>query len=343
LLDIQVNNLKPSIKMINEATINDPDFYGQSAIMQTVFRQIDRAAQSDAPVLITGETGTGKELCARALHKKSRRTARPFIALNCAAIPTDLFESEVFGHDQGAFTGAISKRTGAAVLADGGTFFLDEIGELKPQLQAKLLRFLQTGHVQRIGSNAIIKTNTRIICATNRIPWEEVLAGRMREDLYYRLHVVPIDMPPLRQRDQDMIILADYFLQRFNKAENKNFNGFHAAAREKICHYHWPGNVRQLENIIRHAVVMHDGPLVTADMLALPSASLPDDQDNIHIHPTHKAFSKISFIKPLAQAEREFINAAISLCDGNIPKAAARLEISPSTIYRKIQAWQGMK
>ncbi|MGM0422762.1 MAG: sigma-54 interaction domain-containing protein [Pseudomonadota bacterium] len=326
--------------MALHTTTEHPDFQGRSAVMQTVFHQIDRAAQSDAPVLITGETGTGKELCAHAIHKQSRRAAGAFIALNCAAIPAELLESEVFGHNQGAFTGAVSKRDGAAVLANDGTFFLDEIGELHPRLQAKLLRFLQTGHVQRIGSNTVVETNSRIICATNRTPWEEVAAGRMREDLYYRLHVVPIDMPPLRQRGQDMIILADYFLQRFNITENKNFTGFDTAAQEAIMNYPWPGNVRQLENIIRHAVIMYDGPLLTADMLALPPARFDDRQKDSQISTPHQVFANVSQIKPLAQAEREFINAAIDQCDGNIPKAAAHLQISPSTIYRKIQAWE---
>lgn len=329
--------------MTDENMTDCSDFIGRSKVMQTVFHQIDRAARSDAAVFITGETGTGKELCAHAIHTQSTRSTRPFIALNCAALPADLLESEVFGHNRGAFTGAVSRRDGAAVLADGGTLFLDEIGELPPMLQAKLLRFLQTGQVQRIGSNEIIKTNIRIICATNRDPWPDVESGRMRKDLYYRLHVIPVTMPPLRRRGDDIMRLAEYFLSRFNKTEQKNFVGFCPQAQEKLHQYHWPGNVRELENIIRYAIIMHEGSLIRKKMITFPHSakfSFKSMENVVAFQTPGQDPDSLQKIKPLAEMERQLIQTAINHCDGNISRAAAHLAVSPSTLYRKIQAWE---
>nr|MCU0790839.1 sigma-54 dependent transcriptional regulator [Nitratireductor sp.] len=223
-------------------------FIGSSLPMIAVFRTIDAVAKSNASVFILGESGTGKEVCANAIHNASGRRSGRFVALNCAAIPKDLIESEIFGHVKGAFTGATTDREGAAVAADGGTLFLDEICEMDVNLQAKLLRFLQTGTVQRVGSDKAIKVDVRIVCATNRNPLQEVQEGRFREDLYYRLFVVPVEMPALRDREGDVLKIAHSFLQTMAAEEGKRFEGFTADAEGMMLAYSWPGNVRELQN-----------------------------------------------------------------------------------------------
>jgi len=242
-------------------------FIGASAAMQAVYRTIESVAASRANVFITGESGTGKELAAEAVHRASPRRARPFIALNCAAIPRDLLESEIFGHVKGAFTGATESRAGAARTADGGTLFLDEIGEMPLEMQVKLLRFVQTGMVQPVGASRTEKVDVRLVSATNRDPWAEVEAGRFREDLYYRLYVVPIEMPPLRARGSDALLIARHFLAAFAAEEGKRFRAFAPEAERALAAYPWPGNVRQLQNVIRNIVVLHDGPRVERAML----------------------------------------------------------------------------
>lgn len=232
-------------------------FIGSSLVMQAIYKTIDAAGPSSASVFITGESGTGKEVCAEALHAKSKRSDKPFIALNCAAIPHDLMESEIFGHVKGAFTGAIADRNGAATMADGGTLFLDEICEMDQSLQAKLLRFIQTGTFQKVGGSSVEKVDVRFICATNKDPWAEVEAGNFREDLYFRLHVVPIALPPLRDRDGDILEIAGAFLGQYAHEEGKGFTGFDDAAEMAIRGHRWPGNVRELQNLLRNAVVLH--------------------------------------------------------------------------------------
>lgn len=321
-------------------------FTGASAPMQKVYAAIRRVAPSRAFVFITGESGTGKELCAQAIHRLSPRKNRPFIAINCAAIPRDLMESEIFGHVRGAYTGAIADRAGAAEQADGGTLFLDEIAEMDLLLQAKLLRFLQTGAFQKIGGSRLQTTDLRIICATNRDPAEEVRRGRLRQDLFYRLHVVPVHMPRLGDRDEDVVMLAAQFLNAFAAEEGKVFTGFDPGARAALLAHDWPGNVRQLQNAIRHAVVMGAGGVVTAAMLGLPE---PDSPPPAIPAGSVKAFPQlvrcspppvVAETLPLWQVEKEAIEAAIARCGGNIPRAAALLEISPSTIYRKKLGWE---
>ncbi|MBD1546115.1 sigma-54-dependent transcriptional regulator [Roseibium aggregatum] len=319
---------------------------GNSAPMLVVFDQVKRMAPSQAPVFITGESGTGKELCASAIHTLSERNNKPFVTINCAAIPRDLIESEIFGYMRGAFTGATESRPGAAEQADGGTLFLDEIGEMDLLLQSKLLRFLQTGTFQRLGDTATRQVDARIICATNRDPLSEIAAGRFREDLYYRLHVLPIQLPPLRDRRDDILPLAGTFLERFANEERRGFMGFDADAEAKLLTYPWPGNVRQLENTIRQIVVMNDGAAVTLDMLPMlirdPSGrghSIVDlSRERARAAAPSRAFGAI---EPLWAQERRIIEDALDAFDGNIAMAAAALEISPSTIYRKRQSWSG--
>ncbi|MGL4793008.1 MAG: sigma-54-dependent transcriptional regulator [Aeromonas jandaei] len=319
-------------------------FIGASMAMQAVYRIIESAAPSKATVFITGESGTGKEVCAEAIHQCSPRREQPFIALNCAAIPHDLMESEIFGHVKGSFTGAQGDRKGAASLADGGTLFLDEICEMDLDLQSKLLRFIQTGTLQRVGSGKLETVDVRFICATNRDPLLEVKAGRFREDLYYRLHVIPLYLPPLRERGEDILLLARSLLQNYAKEENKRFRDFDAAAARVLLDYPWPGNVRELQNVVRNIVVLNDKELVSPDILPPPlngvralAVATTAAQQPAATAATPAAGGPI---RPLWLVEKEVIEQAIASCDGNIPKAAALLEISPSTIYRKKQGWE---
>ena len=242
-------------------------FIGTSPAMRAVYEQIRRIAPSRAPVFVTGESGTGKELCAEAIHAAAGPGARPFIAINCSAIPQDLMESEIFGHVRGAFTGAADNRAGAAELADGGTLFLDEIAEMDFGLQAKFLRFVQSGSFRRVGDTVVKRVNVRFVCATNRDPFVEVAAGRFRDDLFYRLHVLPIHLAPLRDRREDIMPLAEAFLARYAAEEGHAFRRFDAAAAELLTAYAWPGNIRELQNVIRRVVVLHDGSDVSAAML----------------------------------------------------------------------------
>ena len=318
-------------------------FIGSSLPMQTVYRIIDAAAPSSASIFITGESGAGKEVCATAIHEQSKRADQPFIALNCGAIPRELMESEIFGHKKGAFTGAASERQGAASQADGGTLFLDEIGEMDMDLQTKLLRFIQTGSFRKVGGNAEQQVDVRFICATNRDPLQAVAEGRLREDLYYRLHVVPIQLPPLRERGDDIISIARQFLLAYAKEESKSFNSFSPEVEVILRRYNWPGNVRQLQNVVRNIVVLHNDEQVRASHLPPPLDQTLNEQELSQLIPVPSQNVDqplaAQLIRPLAMVERETIEHAINLCEGNIPKAAALLEVSPSTIYRKKQAW----
>lgn len=320
-------------------------FIGASLSMQAVYRIIESAAPSNATVFITGESGTGKEVCAQAIHDEGNRHDKPFIALNCAAIPRDLMESEIFGHVKGAFTGASAERQGAASLANGGTLFLDEIGEMDMELQSKLLRFVQTGSFQKVGSSKTEKVDVRFICATNRDPLEMVNEGRFREDLYYRLHVIPIQLPPLRERGDDVLKIAQHFLKEFSREEGKSFDSFSPEVVKILEHYRWPGNIRELLNVLRNTVVLNSGNVVDASMLP-PSLnkSLPEAQSEVE--PRQPAAAEASTpdtsqakIKPLWKVEKDTILHAIDMAGGNVPRAAAMLEVSPSTVYRKLQSW----
>lgn len=316
-------------------------FIGGSPVMRGVYRMLQAAAPSKASVFITGESGTGKELCAQAIHAAGPRAKAPFVAINCAAIPKDLLESELFGHVKGAFTGATSTRDGAAARADGGTLFLDEIGELDLALQGKLLRFLQTGQVQKVGSDTTEKVDIRVVCATNRDPMQEVEEGRFREDLYYRLYVIPIHLPPLRDRPGDALDLARALLPKLAQEEGKEFAGLSPDAEAAIADYGWPGNVRQLENVLRNAVVLNDGPVLEATMLPPPLGQGTGGRTAAPAtaRASREEAATPTGIRPLWQVEKDTIERAIALCEGNIPRAAGLLEISPSTIYRKKAGW----
>jgi two-component system, repressor protein LuxO len=250
-----------------------------------------------------------------------------------------LIESEIFGHVKGAFTGASSERDGAAIAADGGTLFLDELCEMDLDLQSKLLRFIQTGQVQKVGANQLRKVDVRFVCATNRNPLKELEEGRFREDLYYRLHVIPLALPALRERGEDALIIARRLLHQFSTEEQKIFRGFDSQVEEVLRTYSWPGNVRQLQNIIRNLVVLNQGPQVTLAMLPPPLNNVSVSGRPTKMPELTVDALEASSIKPLWVVERDAIEQAVALCAGNIPKAAALLEVSPSTIYRKKASW----
>jgi len=342
---LEKQDLKALVKTYRNSLERDHfhGFIGSSIPIQAVYRIIESAASSRASVFITGESGSGKEVCADAIHQEGSRSKKPFIALNCAAIPRELMESEIFGHVKGAFTGASGERKGAAAMAHEGTLFLDEIGEMDLALQSKLLRFVQTGTFQQVGGNKIEEVDVRFVCATNRDPLEMVAKGTFREDLYYRLHVIPIHLPALRECGNDVMLIAEKYLNEYAREEGKNFKGFTPEAAYVLSRYQWPGNVRQLQNILRNIVVLQNGELITQDMLpsllstsgnapSVVSDSRPVEENSLE--------SDSGPIRPLWLVEKETIEGAIAICDGNIPRAAALLEVSPSTIYRKRLGWE---
>ena len=333
----------------------DPDgfhgFIGKSPVMKAVFRTIESVADSKATVFVTGESGTGKEVTAEAIHSASKRRSGPFVAINCGAIPENLLESELFGHVKGAFTGAVENRIGAAKAADGGTLFLDEICEMDLKLQVKLLRFLQTGMIQRVGSSAAEPVNVRIVCATNRNPEREVAEGRFREDLYYRLNVIPIALPALRERGDDIALIAGSLAQRIAAEEGRTISGFSKASEAYLQQHDWPGNVRELQNALRRAIITGSGSKVelaeglrvrvpaAAPLQASPTpqtAPQPDATDA----PQHASIADFTGMT-LDQVERLAIEQAIARSSGNIVQAARALAVSPSTIYRKLERWGG--
>jgi len=344
-------------------------FIGESKALKSVYSIIEKAAPSSASVFITGESGVGKEVAASAIHNLSKRKHDNFVALNCAAIPSELMESEIFGHVKGAFSGAVSNRDGAATQADNGTLFLDELGEMDMGLQAKILRFIQTGTFQRVGSGKLEKVDVRFIAATNRQPLEAIKDGHLREDLFYRLNVIALHLPPLRERGDDVLLLANHFMHHYMSEEGKMFSGFADDAKQLLRRFSWPGNVRQLQNLIYSCVVMNDGPLLTASMLqtqipveqALIESVASESSDVSHSpESSTSAYSEDAFdgastqhggptisdgvhseedILPLADIERKAIEDAIAYYEDNVVKAANALGVSPSTLYRKIQQW----
>jgi two-component system repressor protein LuxO len=322
------------------------DLLGASLPMRAVYNVIENVASSRATVFITGESGTGKELCAGAIHQLSPRRNGPFIAVNCGAIPRELMESEMFGHVKGAFTGAVTHRDGAIARANGGTLFLDEICEMDMTLQVKLLRVIQSGEFQKVGGSDVERADLRYVCATNRDPWDEVQAGRFREDLYYRLHVVPCAMPPLRERGDDILLLARHFLAQYAKEEGKEFVDFDDGAERAMHRYPWPGNIREMQNALRNAVLFNQGTFVTEAMLnrldpnATPRSSATPAIAALSPARAGGGSGAGATVKPLWLIEKEAIEDAITLCNGNIPRAAALLEINPSTIYRRKAEWE---
>ena len=327
-------------------------FIGASPPMQDIYQTIVQIAKGDATVLITGETGTGKELCADAIHQESLRRNKPFIVFNCADIPANLMESQLFGHVKGAFTGAETARAGAALTANGGTLFLDEIGEMDLELQKKLLRFVETNRFSQLGSDKVETVDIRLLSATNRRLPTEVKAGRFREDLYYRLKTIAIHLPPLRDRGDDVLLLAQKFLKKYTLQTGKSFQGFDIRAEKLLLHCKWPGNVRQLKSCIQCIVLMNEGHFVTSGMLI---AALGDDmsceQDTItHIERPYQdkpnsfvAIKSNNAFRSFKDIEKDIILAAMIESGGNADGAAKLLKISSATIYRKKKQWQAEK
>ncbi len=295
---------------------------GASPQMQKACRMVEKVAPSDATTLLQGESGTGKELFARALHNLSPRKSGPFIAINCAAIPETLLESELFGHEKGAFTGASKQTRGKVEYADGGTFFLDEVGDLPSSLQAKMLRFLQERVIERVGGRSEIAVDVRVICATHQDLRSLIDEGRFREDLYYRISEITLQIPPLREREGDSLMLARVFLDRFSRDRGQALKGFSPEAIQAIEDYHWPGNVRELENKVKRAVIMADGDHVMAEDLELDSAGREEDEplllDLRHVR---------------EEAERKALQRALTLAGNNVTQAAELLNVSRPTLY----------
>ena len=300
---------------------------GASTAMQKIYALARQVAASRATVLITGESGTGKGELARAIHALGPRATHPFVSLHCAAVPETLLESEMFGHEKGSFTGADRRRLGRFEQANGGTLFLDEVGEIPLAMQVKLLRVLQERTFERIGGNESLHTDVRVISATNRDLFAEVEAGKFREDLYYRLNVVHIDMPPLRFRGGDATILANHFLRRFAADNQKNIESFSDEARAKIASYAWPGNVRALENAIERAVVLAEGPVIGIDDLPL--------ENDVHATASTVRIPGAT----MEQIEREAILKTLEACDGSTTRAAEVLGISVRTIQYRLHQY----
>jgi PAS domain S-box-containing protein len=314
---------------IDRASMFD-EIVGQSPALQAVLARVAKVAPADSSVLITGETGTGKELVARAIHRRSRRSSRAFVSVNCAAIPRDLIASELFGHEKGAFTGATQRRLGRFELAEGGTIFLDEVGELPPETQIALLRVLQEHEFERVGGTGSIRTDVRMIAATNRDLETAIAAGMFRSDLYYRLNVFPIEMPPLRERRADIPLLVEYFIDRFARKAGKNFQAVNKKSLDLLQSYPWPGNIRELQNVIERSVIVCETENFSVDESWLsrqPPAAEPNPE--------------LGLFKKLPAQEKAIIEAALSESGGRVygpSGAAARLGIPRSTLESKIRS-----
>lgn len=315
MFELEQENVQ--LRKLSES-VADGLVYGSSK-MADIAQMLHRVGPMDVSVLLIGETGTGKEVLARALHNLSSRKAQPFVAINCASIPENLLESELFGHEKGAFTGAVKRTQGKFELANRGTLFLDEIGDMPMPLQAKLLRFLQDRRLERIGGRDTISVDVRLITATNQKLEVLIGDGRFREDLYYRINDVRIDLPALREREADTILLAQHFLNKFNKIFSKNAIGFDEEAMDAISQHSWPGNVRELENRVKRAVIMAENKRLTAKDLDLKSADRGPRDFNLH--------------KQVESLEKRLVREALAYTDGNVSKAAKLLGISRPHLY----------
>ena len=311
---------------IKQAHGNDA-IIGNSEVQEKLLRKVGQVAKTDTTVLISGETGTGKELLARAIHAASQRKDRPLVKVNCAALPAGLIESELFGHEKGAFTGATARKTGRFELADGGTIFLDEIGDLPLELQSKLLRVLQEGDLERVGGNSTIHVNVRVISATNRNLSDRIAIGEFREDLFYRLNVFPIQSPPLRNRKKDIALLAHHFLQKYSAKIGKQFKVIDAPVLARLLAYEWPGNVRELENIIERAIILSEGSTLQLE-----------EAFDLNVAPQRLQQGE----KTIKEVEQEMMRSALEVCGWKIEGdtgAATKLGVAPSTLRERIKKY----
>jgi formate hydrogenlyase transcriptional activator len=306
------------------------EIVGTSAPLKKVLSRISRVAPTDSSVLITGETGTGKELVARAIHRRSQRSSRTFVSVNCAVIPRDLIASELFGHEKGAFTGATQRRLGRFELAEKGTIFLDEVGELPAETQIALLRVLQEHEFERVGGTGSIRTDVRVVAATNRDLEAAIAAGTFRSDLYYRLNVFPIEMPTLRERSEDIPLLVGYFLERFARKAGKSFQMVNKQSLDLLQSYPWPGNIRELQNVIERSVIVSDAEIFSVDESWLSRQPRSSEPGN-----------PLDLSQKLAAQEKEIIEAALRECGGRVSGAkgaAARLGMPGTTLESKIKS-----
>ena len=313
-----------------ETSFRPPNMIGNSESMKTVYRHIEQVANSVTTVLIRGESGVGKELIARALHEQSPRKGRAFVKFNCAALPESIIESELFGHEKGAFTGAISMRKGRFEIAEGGTIFLDEIGDVSSATQVKLLRVLQEKEFERVGGQTPIKANVRILTATSRNLEEMIEQDKFRADLYYRLNVFPIYAPPLRERKSDLLLLADYFIEKYSKLNQKSVRRISTAAIDLLMSYHWPGNVRELENCMERSVLLSPGKSIEAHHLP-PTLQKKDASEKASSGTLESAVSALEY---------EMIVAELKACDGNMAAAARRLGLTERQIGLRVQRYR---
>ena len=307
------------------------EIVGSSKTLETVLSRVAKVAPTDSTVLITGETGTGKELIARAVHKRSKRSGRAFVSVNCAALAPGLISSELFGHEKGSFTGAMQRRAGRFELADGGTIFLDEVGDLPPDTQVALLRVLQEREFERVGGAQPIHVDVRVIAATHRDLRAAIADDRFREDLYYRLNVFPIEMPPLRERKDDILMLVEYFVQRYAKKAGKSIRTIEKRTFERLRAYDWPGNIRELQNVIERSVILSSSDVFAVDEVWLSNESSPVASRAATPAPSERGL----------RTEREIIEAALAASRGRVSGpsgAAAKLQIPPSTLEHKIRA-----
>ncbi len=352
---LKMNALAGEISRLSRKSENRllfSDLIARSLVMRQSIKLAERAAQSNIPILIEGESGVGKEVMARAIQGASDRSGKPFIAVNCGAIPENLVESILFGHEKGSFTGATAKKIGKFQEADGGTLFLDEVGELPPQVQVKLLRAIQEGEVDPVGGTKPVKVDIRLISATNKNLQQLVSENTFREDLYYRLNVFPLGLPPLRERHEDIPELIAYFIHRFAAEEGKPVRGIEDSALEMLSGYRWPGNVRQLENVVYRAVVLSDREMLTLhDFPQIVSMSAYSDNDvmkertidgeGLHSHGMggtgFSPFTQDGHLRPLADIEGDIIRLAIDKYKNHMSEIARRLGIGRSTLYRKVR------
>jgi len=313
-----------------EGQYNFGEIIGESPSMKDLYRSIAKVARTDSTIIIYGESGTGKELVARAIHKSSPRSANPFVRVNCGALAVGVLESELFGHEKGAFTGALRRKKGRFELAHTGTIFLDEIGDLPLSTQVKLLRVLQEREFERVGGEQTITVDVRVIAATNRDLKKLVQDGAFREDLYYRLHIIPINLPPLRQRREDIPLLAKHFIERISKKIGRQELSISDDAMEALTHYHWPGNVRELENVLERSAVLADGPQIKSSDLPL----------SVHEKTDFTQFVEdLSLNEVLARVEKEAIVRALTKASGVKTEAARLLGLKPSALYYKLEKY----
>jgi two-component system response regulator AtoC len=337
---IQTHDLSREVSRLREAVekpVHFENILTDNGAMQEVFKLVQKVKDNDICVLVLGESGTGKELIARAIHYNGIRKDEPFVVVNCASIPRDLLESELFGHEKGSFTGAHQRRIGKFEQANGGTLFLDEIGELDPSLQSKLLRVIQSKQFERVGGNETLTAEVRLVSATNRDLVKAVAQKEFREDLYFRLATFPILLPPLRERRSDILLLAEHFLRKFSEEVSKPNLGFSKKALKLLYDYPWPGNVRELENAIQRAILMTDGNTITEKDLPLAVVTFGSGDENNSGSPLSVG---VETIKPLEKIKEESIRQALKITEGNIVEAARRLKIGRATMYRLMKKFK---